>query len=217
MAHDTTRRRLAREHRLKRLPPNPRWLPRAGIALLAWSLCLTPAWPQRNALPALGEGERISLAAERQLGDRIARELYRDPDYLEDPVLDDYIARLWQPLVDAAAARGGGVHQRLPKPGDVVVKHRVFEVVRVAVKLARDAVAQLALGRQRNALALAQRGQRVALWPGGRQAQTPGQQRDAGTRQPARIWGQTFQAVFSGQSTTGRIMRHCRQSSANLC
>ena len=106
MAHDTSRRRLAREHRLKRPPRTLRWLPRAGTALLAWSLCLTPAWPQRNALPALGEGESISLAAERQLGDRIARELYRDPDYLEDPVLDDYIARLWQPLVDAAAARG---------------------------------------------------------------------------------------------------------------
>lgn len=73
---------------------------------MAWSLCLTPAWPQRNALPALGEGEGISLAAERRLGDRIARELYRDPDYLEDAVLDDYIARIWTPLVDAAAARG---------------------------------------------------------------------------------------------------------------
>ncbi len=48
----------------------------------------------------------MSLAAERQLGDRIARELYRDPDYLEDAVLDEYIAKLWTPLVDAAAARG---------------------------------------------------------------------------------------------------------------
>lgn len=65
-----------------------------------------PAWPQRNALPSLGEGEAISLAAERQLGDRIIRELYRDPDYLEDAVLDEYILQLWTPLVDAAAARG---------------------------------------------------------------------------------------------------------------
>ena len=48
----------------------------------------------------------MSLAAERKLGDRIARELYRDPDYLEDAVLDEYIAKLWTPLVDAAAARG---------------------------------------------------------------------------------------------------------------
>ncbi|WP_240620591.1 M48 family metalloprotease [Limnohabitans planktonicus] len=74
------------------------------LSLLTAALCLQPAWPQ--ALPTLGHGESISLGAERQLGDRIARELYRDPDYLEDPVLDEYIQRLWAPLVKAAAARG---------------------------------------------------------------------------------------------------------------
>jgi predicted Zn-dependent protease len=74
--------------------------------VLACTLSLPPAWAQRNALPSLGEGEGISLSAERQLGDRIARELYRDPDYLEDPVLDEYIQRLWTPLVQSAAARG---------------------------------------------------------------------------------------------------------------
>jgi beta-barrel assembly-enhancing protease len=79
--------------------PSP-WLP----ALLVAALGLTPAWPQ--TLPSLGDSEGMSLSAERQLGDRIARELYRDPDYLEDPVLDEYIQRLWQPLVKAAAARG---------------------------------------------------------------------------------------------------------------
>ena len=84
------------------LPP----LGRLCAALLACALCLPPAWAQRNALPSLGEGEGISLSAERQLGDRIARELYRDPDFLEDPVLDEYIQRLWAPLVQSAAARG---------------------------------------------------------------------------------------------------------------
>lgn len=84
------------------LPP----LGRLCAALLASALCLPPAWAQRNALPSLGEGEGISLSAERQLGDRIARELYRDPDFLEDPVLDEYIQRLWAPLVQSAAARG---------------------------------------------------------------------------------------------------------------
>mgnify|MGYP000095952878 CR=1 FL=1 len=81
-------------------------LRRLSVALLACALCLPPAWAQRNALPSLGEGEGISLSAERQLGDRIARELYRDPDFLEDPVLDEYIQRVWTPLVQAAAARG---------------------------------------------------------------------------------------------------------------
>ena len=34
------------------------------------------------------------------------RDSYRDPDYLEDAVLDEYIQRLWMPLVDAAVSRG---------------------------------------------------------------------------------------------------------------
>lgn len=90
------------------VPPFPltRWPARLGLAVLAWSLCAGPVWAQRNALPSLGEGEGISLAAERKLGDRIIRELYRDPDYIEDAVLDDYVQKLWAPLVDAAAARG---------------------------------------------------------------------------------------------------------------
>ena len=76
------------------------------LGLLAASLSFQPVWPQNSVLPSLGDGENISLAVERKLGDRIARELYRDPDYLEDPVLDEYIQRLWTPLVKAAAARG---------------------------------------------------------------------------------------------------------------
>ncbi len=76
------------------------------LALLVGALAMQPAWTQNNTLPSLGNGEGISLGVERQLGDRIARELYRDPDYLEDPVLDEYIQRLWTPLVKAAAARG---------------------------------------------------------------------------------------------------------------
>jgi predicted Zn-dependent protease len=40
------------------------------------------------------------------LGESIARELFRDPDYIEDPVLDEYVRDIWQPLLDAARARG---------------------------------------------------------------------------------------------------------------
>ena len=82
------------------------------LALLAISLWITPVWSQRsetaiaNSLPALGDGSDITLSAERQLGDRIVRELYRDPDYLEDPILDEYLQSLWQPLVRGAQARG---------------------------------------------------------------------------------------------------------------
>lgn len=80
------------------------------MAILALSMLLTPAWSQQpistSNLPALGDGADITLSAERKLGDRIARELYRDPDYLEDPVLDEYLQNIWQPLVKGAQARG---------------------------------------------------------------------------------------------------------------
>jgi predicted Zn-dependent protease len=57
-------------------------------------------------LPAMGDGGDLSLGAERRLGDRIARELFRDPDYLDDPVLADYVQGLWQRLLAAARQRG---------------------------------------------------------------------------------------------------------------
>ena len=82
---------------------------------LAGTLGLTPLQltqaqgnpsPTGMALPALGDGSGMSLSAERRLGDRIARELYRDPDYIDDPVLVDYVNSLWQPLMAAARQRG---------------------------------------------------------------------------------------------------------------
>ncbi len=48
----------------------------------------------------------MSVAAERQLGQRIAREIYRDPDYLDDPLIADYLQRIWQPLLQTARQRG---------------------------------------------------------------------------------------------------------------
>ncbi|HEX7888511.1 MAG TPA: M48 family metalloprotease [Ramlibacter sp.] len=48
----------------------------------------------------------MTLGAERKLGERIARELYRDPDYIDDPVLVEYVQDIWQPLLKAARARG---------------------------------------------------------------------------------------------------------------
>ena len=48
----------------------------------------------------------MTPGTERRLGDRIARELYRDPDYIEDAVLMDYVQAIWQPLMAAARTRG---------------------------------------------------------------------------------------------------------------
>ena len=67
---------------------------------------LCPPAIAQNQLPALGDGGEISAAAERQIGDRIARELYRDPDYLDDPILDEYVLGIWNALLAAARSRG---------------------------------------------------------------------------------------------------------------
>lgn len=58
------------------------------------------------ALPNLGDGTELTPTAERRLGDRIARELYRDPDYVDDPILQEYVDGIWQPLLAAARQRG---------------------------------------------------------------------------------------------------------------
>lgn len=58
------------------------------------------------ALPSLGDSSELGVAEERRIGDRIAASIYRDPDYIDDPVLFDYLQSIWQPLMAAARARG---------------------------------------------------------------------------------------------------------------
>ena len=61
---------------------------------------------QAGTLPSLGDSSELTAAEERRIGDRIAASLYRDPDYMDDPVLFDYVQSIWQPLMAAAQARG---------------------------------------------------------------------------------------------------------------
>lgn len=68
-------------------------------------LCVPEAVAQAG-LPTLGDHSELTTSAERRLGDRIIRELYRDPDYIDDPVLSEYVQSLWQPLMAAARTRG---------------------------------------------------------------------------------------------------------------
>ena len=60
-----------------------------------------PAHAQ-GGLPTLGDGSDLTSSEERRLGDRIIRELYRDPDYIDDPVIGEYVQSIWQPLMAAA-------------------------------------------------------------------------------------------------------------------
>ena len=94
-----------------------RLLVHASVLALLCPAGLPPARAQ-NQLPALGDpaSEDFSIATERKLGDEIMREIRADPDYIDDPVLLEYLQSLWQPLVAQARVRGNitpDVDQRL--------------------------------------------------------------------------------------------------------
>jgi predicted Zn-dependent protease len=79
------------------------WLPVLAALSLACALLGAPA---RAQLPTLGDTSEMNSGAERKMGESIARELYRDPDYIDDPVLDEYVLGIWTRLLAAARARG---------------------------------------------------------------------------------------------------------------
>ena len=64
------------------------------------------ARPASVQLPNLGDASAMTPSEERRMGDRIAREIYRDPDYIDDPVVAEYVQGVWQPLLAAARLRG---------------------------------------------------------------------------------------------------------------
>ena len=89
----------------------------ATALVLLCATALPPAWAQ-NQLPSLGDpsGEDFSIATEHKLGAEIMREIRADPDYLDDPVLLEYVQAIWQPLVAQARVRGNlsaDIDQRL--------------------------------------------------------------------------------------------------------
>src|SRR5574337_274938 len=78
------------------------------VALLSLSMVAAPlpALAQAEALPSLGDGGDLSIGAERRMGEQVARELYRDPSYIDDPVLAEYVQGIWTRLLAAARALG---------------------------------------------------------------------------------------------------------------
>lgn len=80
---------------------------------LHWLLAAALAWPAaplraQGALPALGDAASADLDVndERRLGEQIMLSVRRDPAYLDDPVLLDYVESLWRQLVAAARRQG---------------------------------------------------------------------------------------------------------------
>ena len=86
-------------------------MPEVSVFRSLFAICfaffLALSWRDSRAqLPAMGDGAEMTAGAERQLGERIVRELYRDPDYIDDAVLAEYVQGTWQPLLAAARVRG---------------------------------------------------------------------------------------------------------------
>jgi predicted Zn-dependent protease len=103
--HHTTMSTLDDKHaKAEKGLKHKRW---AWPVLLAFGLqTLNPLPLLAQQLPALGDGADMSSSAERRIGDRIARAIYRDPDYTDDPVLVDYVQGIWERLREAARTRG---------------------------------------------------------------------------------------------------------------
>ncbi|MBN9407144.1 MAG: M48 family metalloprotease [Burkholderiales bacterium] len=82
----------------------------AAVSTAALLLGAPPAAAQGGAaggaLPSLGEVGEMTPLEERKLGDAIARELYRDPDYIDDPVIGEYVDGIWRALLAGARTRG---------------------------------------------------------------------------------------------------------------
>jgi beta-barrel assembly-enhancing protease len=91
--------------------PSPRrpWARWVGLGLLGLAPLIAPSPIDAQVrLPSMGEAAAEDLPAglERRYGDQIMREVWRDPAYLDDPVLQEYLQSLWQPLLEAARRRG---------------------------------------------------------------------------------------------------------------
>ena len=85
---------------------HPNALRSKALALLLLAAQAVAPVGAQSSLPALGDGAEMSTSAERQLGDRIARELYRSPDYLDDAILGEYVLGIWLRLMEASRLRG---------------------------------------------------------------------------------------------------------------
>jgi len=87
--------------------PPPRRLIALVAALVVSSGLNTPAIAQVN-LPALGDSVSadVDVGAERKLGDQVMRQIRPDPDFLDDPLLQEYLEATWAPLVASAKQLG---------------------------------------------------------------------------------------------------------------
>jgi len=79
----------------------------AGVLALSGPGAWAPAGAQ-SQLPALGDTDsaEFTVGTEKKVGDEIMREIHADPDYIDDPLLLEYLQSVWQPLVAASRSLG---------------------------------------------------------------------------------------------------------------
>jgi len=81
----------------------------AAAAVLDVTVAVQPDPAQAQVrLPALGEaeGDELSISDERKVGDQIMREIYADPDVIDDPVEYAYVDSVFERLLAASDRRG---------------------------------------------------------------------------------------------------------------
>ena len=76
-----------------------------GIILLLNSVTLNAQYAS-GRLPSLGENTEITLGQELKIGQSVTREIVRDPDYVNDPVLVEYVETIWQNLRETSLNKG---------------------------------------------------------------------------------------------------------------
>jgi len=95
---------------LPALTPTRRPLQRTMLSLATALLLLggSPAGRAQLALPSLGDSvsQDLDVGSERRLGDQVMRQIRPDPDFLDDPLLQEYLLGIWNPLVTTAKLQG---------------------------------------------------------------------------------------------------------------
>jgi predicted Zn-dependent protease len=78
----------------------------AAVLAMACAVLGAAAQTSSGRLPNIGDGNSMSIPQEKRLGESIMRQLMRDPDYMDDPVLMDYVQSIWQALRQSASQLG---------------------------------------------------------------------------------------------------------------
>ena len=80
------------------LPALPKAIPKSIYIAIALFLAFLS--------PSFGDDGDLSLDAERRMGNVAAKQILRDPDYIDDPLLMSYVDDIWYRLIEAARQRG---------------------------------------------------------------------------------------------------------------